>query len=180
MLCRKDLELAFGEILHRGRRIGEIAVDGGASLILQFDVNFVTKDVDVTIDREHGAVEAAAHEVARRHDWPTSCMNEAVTMYLIGERSVSFFGNYPSESRVGLRVFVASPTYLLAMKLKALRMNTRDSDDVVLLARQTGRTTVDALTSLYDAFFPAEALEPRKIVAIHEIVAKLDAPGDAC
>jgi hypothetical protein len=179
MLTRTDLEQAFseiGEILFRHRQIGEIAVYGGASIILQFDVNFVTRDADVTINREHGAVEAAAREVARRHAWPASWLSEAVTMYLVAGGTINFFRNYPSDSRVGLRVFVAAPEYLLAMKIKALRANTRDAEDAALLAKATNITTVDGLTDLYNAFFPTEPLDPRRTVAIHEIVEKLDAP----
>jgi hypothetical protein len=131
-LSRQDVEAAFremGELLVRAGNVAEIAVFGGAAIMLQFAVNFHTGDVDARVETgDHGAVMAAAAEVARRHGWLRSWLSEAVT-------------------RGGLRIYVAIPDYLLAMKLLAMRIGTRDEADAILLARASGITTVDAMLS---------------------------------
>lgn len=84
VLTRDVIEAAFrdmGEILLRERTVGEIAVYGGAAILLQFDATFATRDVDAVIGGAHVAVQRAAHEVARRRGWPTSWLSEAVSAY---------------------------------------------------------------------------------------------------
>ena len=109
---------------------------GGAAIMLQFEVNFHTGDVDARVETgDRGAVMTAAAQVARRHGWLRSWFSEAVTTYLGTDDGTTFYGSYPSESRVGLRIYVAKPDYLLAMKLLAMRIGTRDEADAILLAR---------------------------------------------
>jgi len=82
---RQDVEAAFremGELLVRAGKIAEIAVFGGAAIILQLAVNFHTGDVDARVETgDHGAVMTAAAEVARRLGWLRSWFSEAVTTY---------------------------------------------------------------------------------------------------
>jgi hypothetical protein len=100
---------------------------------------------------------AAATEVARRHGWLRSWRSEAVT-------------------RVGLRIYVAKPDYLLAMKLLAMRIGTRDEADAILLARASGITTVDAMLRLLQRYYPKETPDPRRVVIIGQFVETLNAP----
>jgi hypothetical protein len=88
---------------------------------------------------------------------------------------------YPSESRVGLRIYVAKPDYLLAMKLLAMRIGTRDEADAILLARASGITTVDAMLRLLQRYYPKETPDPRRVVIIGQFVETLNAtpPEDA-
>jgi hypothetical protein len=171
-LTREAIEDAFremGEILVRQRKVGEIAVYGGAAILLQFDATFATRDVDAVIEGAHGAVQSAAQEVARRRDWPTGWLSEAVSAYLPRNRDLRSHASYPSESRVGLRVYVAPPEYILAMKLAALRVRSRDLEDAAMLARETGRTTAEALRDLHARFFPDQPLDPRRAATVEEV-----------
>src|SRR5882757_11129616 len=108
-LSRQDVEAAFrdmGELLVQAGKVAEIAVFGGAAIMLQFGVNFRTGDVDARVENgDHGAVMTAAAEVARRHGWLRSWFSEAVTTYLGTDDGTAFYGSYPSESRVGLRIY---------------------------------------------------------------------------
>jgi hypothetical protein len=65
--------------------------------------------VDAVIGGAHGAVQQAAHEIARRRGWPTGWLNEGVSIYLAQRRDLRLHANYPDDSRVGLRVYVAAP-----------------------------------------------------------------------
>jgi hypothetical protein len=185
-LSRQDVEAAFremGELLVRARTVAEIAVYGGAAIMLQFAVNFRTGDVDVRVETgDHGAVMDAAAEVARQHGWLRSWFSEAVTMYLGTDDGTELHGSYPSEIRVGLRVYVAKPDYLLAMKLRAMRIGTRDEADASMLAHASGITAVDAMLALLRRYFPKETPDPRRVVIIAQFAETLHAtpPEDAC
>ncbi len=182
-LDRAMIEQAFeelGERLHRRRLVGEIAVYGGAAMVLHFQIDRVTHDVDAVIEREHGPVQQAVREIGRLHGWGESWLNESVSVYLskaAQDHDLTLFRAYPSEGGTGLRVLVASPRYMLAMKLAALRIGSdhRDIEDAMRLAQASGIVTVEALTNLHQMYFPNDPLDARKIVIIENIAEKLDA-----
>jgi hypothetical protein len=178
-LSKQDVEAAFvemGELLVRGRKIAEIAVYRGASIMLQFDVQFRTGDVDAHIESgDHGALINAAAEVAQRRGWLRSWFSEAVTQYLGSNASTEFYRSYPSDSRVGLHVYLAKPDYLLAMKLRAMQIASRDEDDAVMLAHATGITTVDGMLELLKMYFPKEGADARRVAIIGQFAKTLNA-----
>src|SRR5580700_3631794 len=111
--------MRLGEILRDRRVMGEIDIFGGAALILGFDFRRITQDVDSLVTMGHGQVMEAAHEVGKEQHLPPNWLNEQATIYLSKEREFSLFKMYPSEGHFGLRVLMASPQYILAMKLLA-------------------------------------------------------------
>ena len=182
-LDRALIEQAFeelGERLRHRRLVGEIAVYGGAAMVLHFQIDRVTHDVDAVIEREHGPVQRAVQEIGRLHGWGESWLNENVSVYLskaAQARDLTLFRAYPGEGAIGLRVFIASPRYMLAMKLAALRIGSdhRDIDDVIQLAQATGVTRAEALTNLHQMYFPNDPLDARRLVIVANIAEKLDA-----
>lgn len=166
-----------GETLYRRRKIGDIAMFGGSAMILQFNLDFVTQDIDAIIQQEHGEVISAVHDVARRRGWPTGWLNEGVSVYLSAEHAgaMTLYGEFPNSDRVGLRVYVAKPEYLLAMKLRALRVGRRDIDDVVTLARHLGVRTIEGLSRIVARNFPNEPLDARKLELLTDVVRKIGA-----
>jgi len=83
-------------------------------------------------------VRQAATAVAEREGLAEDWLNDAVKGFLPGpDPDAQRF--YSSDSLI---VDVASPRYLLAMKLFAARAEI-DADDIILLYRQLGFTTVD-------------------------------------
>ncbi len=179
-LTREDVEAAFrdlGEAMIRRRKVAEIAVFGGAAILLQFEVQFRTGDVDAIVEAgDHGALMEAAREIAERRGWLRSWLSEAVSTYLSDTRATSLHGSYPGEDRVGLRVYVARPDYLLAMKLRAMRLGSRDEADATMLARATGILTAEAMTALLARYFPKEPPEPRRLAIITQFAETLHAP----
>lgn len=177
-LARAEIEAALqemGEILARERRTGEIAVFGGSAILLQFDVAFRTGDVDVVVESgDHGAIERAARAVADRRGWLRSWFSEAVANYVGEGGPTRFFASYPSETRPALRVYVARPDYLLAMKLRAMRIGTRDEADAALLAGACGVRTAAALLALLGQYFPKEPPSPRQVATVTAFAAGLD------
>jgi hypothetical protein len=182
-LSRSDVESAFqeiGEILVRAGKVAEIAVYGGAAIMLQFEVTFRTTDVDAKVEAgDHGALMQAANDVAIRRGWLRSWLSEAVTVYLGEPGGTSLYRSYPGETRVGLRVYVAKPDYLLAMKLRAMRIGSRDEADAVMLAKASAITTFDAMMAAMSRYFPKEPPDARRIAIVGQFAERLNAsPSD--
>lgn len=112
-------------------------------------------------------VYAAAKRVAERHDdLDDGWLNDAVKAYLPGDdpNATTVY------ERPGLQVRVASPEYLLAMKVLAARID-RDADDIRLLADTLGLTTADEVLDVVESFYPTHLIEIRVRYAIEEILA---------
>jgi hypothetical protein len=182
-LSRSDVEAAFremGEILLRHRKTAEIAVYGGAAIMLQFEVTFRTADVDATVQSgDHGVLMDAARDVAERRAWHRSWFSEAVANYVGTGGGTVLHATYPSETRPGLRVYVAKPDYLLAMKLRAMRVGRRDESDAAMLARTCGITAKDDMISLLQTYFPNEPPDARRIAIVGQFAETLHAPPPA-
>ena len=178
-LDRQEVERAFevmGELLRRAKIMAEIAVYGGTAILLQFDMTFRTGDVDVRVrSGDHGAVMDAARRVADRHGWLRSWFSEAVSTHLSNTDDVTLHRAYPDAGGAGLRVYIASPDYPLAMKLNAMRVGSRDESDAAVLSRASGITTFDASLELMKRYFPKDAPNPRPVAIIGQFARTLDA-----
>ncbi len=141
------------ELAHRGIR-AEVFLVGGAAMALAYDSRRATRDVDAVFQPKE-EVYAAAVAVAARHDLPDDWLNDGVKGFLPGNdpraRPV-----YESEA---LRVDVASPQYLLAMKLLAARES--DVDDIVVLYRLCGFTSAAEGLDLVESVYPGRAIAPK-------------------
>lgn len=112
-------------------------------MCLALDARAATRDVDAFF-RPTKAVREAATRVAARASVPDTWLNDAVKGFL------SARGEYDTWLELtNLRVFVARPEYLLAMKCAAMRLGEEfhDLDDVAYLLRYLGiERAADALT----------------------------------
>jgi Nucleotidyltransferase of unknown function (DUF6036) len=163
----------LGQILRERRVTGEIAVFGGAAIVLGFDFRRATQDVE-----GHGQVMEAAQEDEKELHLPPIWLNKQANSYLSQPRDFTWFHTYPSEGQFGLRVLIAEPEYLLAMKLFAFRLYTQDTEDIVLLARRLKRTTAEDLVSLLKYYYPDEEIPQRKLAAIREVARQISATGN--
>jgi hypothetical protein len=161
--------------------VGEIAVYGGTAILLQFPWRRMTEDVDATIltgERESAVKDAAAF-AAVRLALPDDWLNTYVGGFTPENEPQAFFsthGAYPREEAPGLRVFLAKPEYLCAMKLKALQresIDDRDFEDAVNLALGIGIDTVEHLARLFTSFFPGETLHPSAVARLPELAEKI-------
>jgi hypothetical protein len=187
-LTRDIIERAFdllGQIAAVRGLVVEIAVYGGSCLILARDIRGTSGDVDAVFLGDSGVVRRLADEVGRRLSLPQTWINEAVKWVAppIGNPrpNLLVFGEYPRsrDAAIGLRVFLPTPAYLLAMKILANRSAEEeekiqtDIDDAVALMKVVEITTREGLAELMTECYPnvfepvAPALNPR-------IAAKLD------
>ncbi len=126
---KEALEAAFKELAQRAHAVGrtiEIAVYGGAALLLTLNQRVATKDVDGVFDRDKDFVRKLAAEMADEFGWDQNWLNDGVKGWLSKADSdpdvKKLFKTYPSEDEPGLRVLVPKPEYMFAMKCRAMRV----------------------------------------------------------
>lgn len=135
------LHLLAGRLTHKGLT-GEMYVVGGAAVALAFDEHRSTRDIDAVFEPKTAIYDAAA-EIAAERDLPEGWLNDAVKGYLSGPDDDA----KPVLELPGLRVSIASPRILLAMKVLAHRPGEDDAD-VRLLARELELTEAAAVLAV--------------------------------
>ena len=164
---RRLLELLDEELAAVGAR-GELYLVGGAVMCLTLDARDATRDVDALF-KPTGVIRQAAARVAARAGVPESWLNDAVKGFL-GAR-----GDFvPYLELDHLRVFVAGPHYLLAMKCAAMRLGEEfhDLDDVRYLLRHLDITTVDEALAVVTRYFDEEQLRPKTRLALEDLLSR--------
>jgi hypothetical protein len=153
----------------------EIAVYGGAAIVLAFDFRAATKDVAVVVTGDPRPLRQLAAAVAREKGWDTDWMKDAVKGFVSARSSEGLrpFRSYPNDDEPGLRVLVPTAEYLLAMKCLAMRIDaadgTHDASDIHDLMRETGRTTQAQLVEVVEKFYPTNLVTPRVAFGIEQI-----------
>ena len=151
------------ELAARGAR-AELFLVGGAALAVAYDATRATRDLDAVFVPSD-VVRQAAAAVAAREGLADDWLNDAVKGFLPGpDPDAQRF--YATDSLI---VDVASPRYLLAMKLFAARAEI-DADDITLLYRQLGFTTVDEGLDLVEQAYPGRPILAKVRFLLTEIV----------
>ncbi len=168
-LSRADMERLFelldDELASEGVE-GELYLVGGAVMCLALDARPATRDVDAFF-RPTREVREAAARVAARAGVPDNWLNDAVKGFL------SPRGDFdPYQERPHLRVFVARPEYLLAMKCASMRLGEEfhDLDDVRFLLRYLNITAVDEALEIVGRYFDEDRLLPKTWLALEELL----------
>ncbi|MBI3706976.1 MAG: hypothetical protein HY246_04770 [Proteobacteria bacterium] len=187
---RETLEAAFEAIGKRARaedRTVEISVYGGSALILTMAHRAATKDVDGVFDRDKVWLRQVARVIAEDNGWDESWLNDGVKGWLshadTEPSAKRLFGTYPSDGMPGLRVFVAVPEYLFAMKCMAMRIGgvdeSADIDDIVSLAEAIGLTDAEQAMNLVSAFYPRDLIPPKTRFGLEEVFGAIASKNQA-
>ena len=155
--------------------------------MLQFKWRSSTKDVDALITSvgNHGMVQSAADEAARRLALPRSWLSESVAMYTSRSETDTDripFGVYPSYERPGLRVLSARAEYVLAMKVMALERSTfddRDFQDAIRLGGETNIETVTDLEQLVRGYYGDQGVPAAVLARLDELASAIVAAKQA-
>ena len=177
---RASLELAFerlGAIAVGEGKLVEISVDGGSALLLTFDQRAATRDVDAVFDKDRDFVRRAAAHVAEEFGWSGNWINDGVKGFLSTRdahpEAKSLLRSYPRTGAAGLRVLLAAPAYLFAMKCLAMRLGGADSsqdlDDIRLLAASLGIRTYDEAIAAVSHYYPDNRISPKTQFGLQEI-----------
>lgn len=157
-----------------GRRgiVGEIVIFGGAAMVLAHKARVSTKDVDA-IFVPKTEVYAAAAEVSREHGAPESWLNDAVKGFVSDKAETCHLFDLPH-----LKVFVAAPEYLLAMKCMSMRLGKDETDlrDIRFLMRHLGLKRADAVLDIVEKYYPRNQVQPKTRFAIEELCHGADKP----
>jgi hypothetical protein len=152
----------------------QIAVYGGSALMLAGNFRFATEDVDIA---EIGQpwptwLSDVVDRIARENDWSATWLNDAVSFHLSAlaraDRDLTAFGTFPRlGDDVGLTVFVPTARYMLALKLKALRVSDfgkgeQDMADVAHLLKVLNLGEIEDAIGILAEFFPNSAAHAEK------------------
>jgi hypothetical protein len=179
------LESALAELGRRSYEAGrtvEIAVYGGSALLLTLNRRVNTRDVDAVFEKDKDFIKKLASQIAAESGWDENWLSDGVKGWLSAidaDPAVkALFRTYPSEEQPGLRVFVAKPEYLFAMKCRAMRVGGVDSssdiEDIKLLAHAIGITNSRDAVTLVEKYYPRDLLEPKTRFGLEEIFSSLD------
>lgn len=156
-----------------GERL-DVAVFDGAARILASNFRFSTEGADIV---EIGIpqpewLDDAVLRIARSRDWSAEWLNDAITFHLSSlatKRDHEIFGSFPRASigDVGLTVSIPAADYMLALKLKAMRVNDpakgkTEIGDIRALLQVNGIATIDRAIRCLAKFFPKSAAASEK------------------
>jgi len=152
----------------------QIAVYGGSARMLASNFRFATEDADVS-ELERPVPDWLATviaDIARNNRWAPDWFNDGVALHLspLADRAADHleFGTFPRDGGPpGLVVSVPSADYLLALKLKAIRITDpvrgeAERLDILNLMRVVGVSTADQAIALLGRYFPASAASSEK------------------
>jgi hypothetical protein len=169
-LSRSDMlrlfDLLNTELATEGAQ-GELYLVGGAVMCLALDARHSTRDMDGYF-RPTGVVRQAAGRIAAQAGVPDDWLNDAVKGFLSPRGD---FDPYLDLDHV--KIFVARPAYLLAMKCAAMRLGEEfhDLDDVRFLLRYLNITGVEEALEVVTRYFDAERLPPKIRLALEGLLA---------
>jgi hypothetical protein len=145
------LQALGAELTREGVR-AQIFIVGGAAMALAYSTRRVTKDIHAVFEPKQ-AVYAAAATVADDLGLPDDWLNDAVKGFMPGPDEAP----RPVPDIQGIEETTASPRYLLAMKLMAMRFGEDDEDIGILLGEcgiQRAAEALDLLREIYPAREP--------------------------
>ena len=151
-----------GQLAAKGL-VGDVYLVGGAAMVLAYDADRMTRDIDAVFaptDEIYKAAQIVGDDLRLPHGW----LNDAAKGFVPGAD--------PGANRVldvpGLRVTAASPEFLLGMKLLAARPE-QDREDIAHLAGLLGLKTADEVLALVERLYPPSLLLPRTRCLVEEM-----------
>ncbi len=135
-------------------------------MCLAYNARPSTRDIDAFFKPAKEVREAAA-KVAIEARVPSDWLNDAVKGFM-SERGE--FANFLELKH--LRVMVAQPEYLLAMKCLSLRIGAEfhDEDDVRFLLRYLNIESHERAVEIITRFYPRERFPQKTLYALEELL----------
>lgn len=164
---RRLFELLDAELARSSTR-GEVYLVGGAVMCLAYGARASTRDVDAVFAPAAKIREAAAR-VAAQVGIDPHWLNDAVKGYL-SER-----GDFaPFLELDHLRVLVAQPQYLLAMKCLAMRLGaeSHDEEDVRYLLRNLDVRSYQQALDILGRYYPLDRYPQKTLYVLEELIPK--------
>ena len=170
-LTQADIRRLFELLNEELRRLeihGELFLVGGAVMCLAYAARPSTQDVDALF-RPPSPVREAAARVATRAKVKVDWLNDAVKGFLSAQGDFA-----PFLELDHLRIMVAQPEYLLAMKCLALRIGAEfhDEDDVRYLLRLLEVSSYPDALAIIAKYYPLGRFPQKTLHALEELLPK--------
>ena len=145
---------------------GEVYLVGGAVMCLVLEARSATRDLDALF-RPTKLIREAAARIAVREGVPAGWLNDAVKGFLSPGGEFDAFLELPN-----LKVFVARPEYLLAMKCAAMRLGAEfhDLEDVRYLLRYLNIESAEDAVRIVTGYFDEAQLLPKTRLVLEELL----------
>jgi hypothetical protein len=168
-LTRSDIQRLFqllNEELRTSGTESELFIVGGAVMCLAYSSRPSTQDVDAVF-RPPSQVREAAARVAVRARVNPNWLNDGVKGFMSAKADFA-----PFLELDHLRVMVAQPEYLLAMKCLAMRIGEEfhDEADVRYLLRHLEIRTYDEALAVVGKYYPIERFPRKTLYALEEFL----------
>ena len=138
----------------------EILIFGGAAMVLSLESRNTTQDIDVKVTGDKNELFSISLDVGEEFGFDPGWLNYAVTMFASKhkeEASILF-------SSDNFTVMVASPRYILAMKVLALRVNySHDIEDIKFLIKYLTISNMNDLLKIVNEFYPNKIISVEKL-----------------
>ena len=168
-LSARDIRRLF-ELLNKALRDegieGELFVVGGAVMCLAYSARPSTQDVDALF-RPAREIRTAAARVAVAAGFSPEWLNDGVKAFLSDRGEFA-----PFLELDHLRVMVAQPEYLLAMKCLAMRIGAEfhDEDDVRYLLRHLDIRDYERAVAVITRYYPLDRFPQKTLYALAELL----------
>ncbi|HJS91098.1 MAG TPA: hypothetical protein VJ738_14130 [Steroidobacteraceae bacterium] len=164
---RRLLELLNHELREIGTT-GEVFLVGGAVMCLAYNARPSTNDVDAYF-RPAERVREAASRAAAKAGIDAHWLNDAVKGFMSPEGDFA-----PFVELDHLRVLLAQPEYLLAMKCLSMRIGAEfhDEEDVRFLLRLLEVRSYEQALRIIGRYYPLERFPQKTLYALEELLPK--------
>lgn len=170
-LTQENLRRLF-ELLNEELRASdtdaELFLVGGAVMCLAYAARPSTQDVDALF-RPVAQVREAAARAATRGKVKVDWLNDAVKGYMSPHGDFAAFVELDH-----LRIMIAQPQYLLAMKCMAMRIGAEfhDEDDVRYLLRHLDIRSYQQALTVIGQYYPLQHFPQKTLYALEELLPK--------
>src|SRR5271170_6958623 len=146
----------------------ELFLVGGAVMCLAYAARPSTQDVDAVF-RPASEVRKAAARVAVRAGLSPDWLNDSVKGFMSAQGDFA-----PFLELDHLRVMVAQPAYLLAMKCLSMRIGAEfhDEDDVRYLLRHLDIRSYEMALNVINKYYPLKRFPQKTLYALAELLPK--------
>lgn len=142
----------------------QLFIVGGAAIALSYSTRRVTKDVDAVFEPKAIVYEAAT-KVAEELGLPADWLNDGAKAFMPGADADA----RPLPAVQGIEVSTASPRYLLAMKLMAMRFG-EDDEDIELLLGMLDVHSADEALAILESLYPRLEPPPKTRFFLEELL----------
>ena len=145
---------------------GELILFGGAVMSLVHDFRKSTEDIDAIYSPKE-IINKISEEIAEEFSLNKNWLNDSVKGFIFSKIEKEILLNMSN-----LRVYAVAPDYMLAMKLTALRRDTKDIEDIKFLLEYLDIKYKEDLYNLLHKYIPERMINIKTKFFIEEIFSK--------